>query len=198
MLMTAGASPADENGKPHSGGTGVASSRLHWWSQLNTSDKIGFSVLIVAIITLIVAVATLVYTTKQLAIAVKGTQYQNAILIIDQSSDLADRLKKQPNLLEVLENKTSDSASIEKTEDNLETYQSLLFKAAVLEENELMPAELWSAFLDDFCSRLYNKYPYIQGWWGRQKVREPYASLSKRYRDLSSECVAHSGIGSAP
>jgi hypothetical protein len=44
-----------------------------WWSQLNTSDKIGFSVLIVAIITLIVAVATLVYTTKQLAIAVKGT-----------------------------------------------------------------------------------------------------------------------------
>jgi hypothetical protein len=196
--MTAGASPTDKNGKPREARTGIAPPR-HWWSQLSASDKIGFFVLIVAIVALIVAGVMLVYTAKQLALAVKGTQYQNAILIIDQSSDLADRLRKQPKLLEVLENKTSDSASIEMTEDNLETYQSLLFKAAVLEENELMPAEFWSAFLDDFCSRLYNKYPYIQGWWGRQKVREPYASLSKRYRDLSSECVGHSsGKGSAP
>jgi hypothetical protein len=82
-LMTAGASPTDKNGKPREARTGIAPPPLHWWSQLSTSDKIGFLVLIVAIVALIVAVATLVYTTKQLALAVKGTQYQNAILIID-------------------------------------------------------------------------------------------------------------------
>jgi hypothetical protein len=69
-------------------------------------------ILVFTIAALLVGVAALWYAAKQLTVAVKGTQYQNAILVIDQSSEIAVRLGKEPKLLEVLENKTVDNQSI--------------------------------------------------------------------------------------
>jgi hypothetical protein len=202
--MTVKATPEEEEEKrerPPKGTSVCHCAKLRaWYGKLNISDKVAVftagihsSILIFTMAILILTIGALWYAAQQLTIAVKGTQYQNAILIIDQSSDIADRLEKEPKLLQVLENKTDDKQSIESAEKNLEAYQSLLFKAAVLEDNQLMPAEFWSTFLADFCERMYKRYPYIPGWWGRQKVREPYATLSKRYRDLSNECVPNTG-----
>jgi hypothetical protein len=155
---------------------------------LTLGDKIGVGTAVIHTLILIVSIFALWYAAKQLTIAVKGTQYQNAIIVVDQSTDVSDQLIHQPKLLDVLENKNSDKEDQQMVENTLDKYQLLLFKASILQENDLMPVEFWKAFIADFC-RLYEKYPYIQGWWGRQRTREPYNSLSQRYRDLSYECT---------
>jgi hypothetical protein len=191
--MEPDASPDEPGRKLLSSGSmdNVDASRMPYFrsGKVSFGDKIALGTAVIHTLILIAAIVGLAYAAKQLNVAVRGTQYQNAILIIDQSAETADRLRKENKLLDVLENKNYEKTSSEEVEEALERYQSLLFKASVLEENELMPAEFWTAFITDFCDRMYNRYPYIQGWWGRQKIREPYASLSERYRNLSYECV---------
>jgi hypothetical protein len=154
---------------------------------LSTGDRIGLGTLVVHLLILVVSIIAVIYAVSQLRVAVKGTQYQNAILVIDQSTDILDRLRTQPQLLGVLENKVTDQQAIQMVENALEKYQSLLFKASILQENDLMPVAFWKAFVADFCA-MY-KYPYIEGWWVRQR-REPYISLSPQYKNLSDVCAA--------
>jgi hypothetical protein len=165
---------------------------LFWRTGLTTGDRIALGTAIIHITIFLVAAVTLVvtwlYAAKQLSASVTATEYQNAIQIIDQSLEIEERLNKQSTLLDVLTNKTTEREPEEAVEEILERYQRLLFKVSILEENGLMPSPFWKAFLADFCRKFYDKYPYIQGWWARQKVREPYATLSRRYKSLSSEC----------
>jgi hypothetical protein len=135
----------------------------------------------------ILSIFLLGFAIYQTRVMVLTAQYQSAITVIDQSTQVTDGLFKQDGLGDVLNSTTLDRAAIEKANESLEAYQSLIFKAALLKEKGLLPDDFWNAFALDFCS-LYNNYPFIRAWWARQKDRRPYADLSQQYRNLGYSC----------
>lgn len=149
-------------------------------------------ILIAAILTLYFAIEHEKVANELFKLSLRGTQYQNAFVLLDQSLEITDHLIQQDSVLEVLEHKTFNQKVRAEIEGALEKYQVLLFKGAVLEDKSLTPPEFWKPFVSDFC-QMYETYPYIQEWWARQKTRQPYSGLSARYRDLNYECQGRSG-----
>jgi hypothetical protein len=135
----------------------------------------------------VVTICLLVYAIRQTNVMVLTVQYQSAVSIIDQSTQVTEDLLKQPNLQAVLKSTSSDRGAIESVNKSLESYQSLIFKASLLRDKDLLPAEFWNSFVADFCG-MYIKYPFVSSWWGEQRTQKPYADLSPRYRDLSYNC----------
>jgi hypothetical protein len=87
----------------------------------------------------------------------------------------------------VLKSTNSDNTSIDKVNQSLQNYQTLIFKASILKDKDLLPADFWNSFVSDFCG-MYDKYSFMRAWWARQKDRKPYSDLSPQYRNLSYGC----------
>ena len=171
---------------------GVRNWAARLWAHITSDRGILYLTLVTVALTFVATFVTVVLmfiAIKQTNVAVLTTQYQSAIAIIDQSTQVIDDLLKQPNLEDILRGANADRAASEKVNRSLDNYQTLIFKASLLMDKELLPSDIWSSFVSDFCG-LYNKYPFIRAWWARQKDRKPYASLSARYRDLSYGCGA--------
>jgi hypothetical protein len=126
------------------------------------------------------------YAIDQARLTRLATEYQNAIALIDQTTQIAEDVLKEPNLEAVLKLNVVDKASVQQVSRSLESYQTLIFKASILQENGLLPSEFWKAFKADFC-RMY-AYPFVQAWWAKQKDRKPYADLSEQYRNIAYQC----------
>jgi hypothetical protein len=186
------------------------SRRLSRLKHLSFVDWISFLGSFLNAIAIVIAVVALIYAVRQtdfaakqteiglkqtdialesLNLSLKGTQFQNALALIDQSFSVIEALKRQKNYIEVLKGTITTDSDVTPVEDVLELYQSQIFKASLLKDNNLMPPELWTLFVEDFCE-MYNSYVFIKGWWGRQNVREPYSSRSLHYRQLSDACVS--------
>jgi hypothetical protein len=149
-------------------------------------------ILIAAVVTLYYAIAHEQVATELYELSLKGVQYQNAFTLLDQSLEFTDAILKEPGVRDILENKSFDPRATEAVNAALEKYQLILFKGSVLEQRHLTPEVFWKAFVSDFCE-MYKRYPFIQAWWAGQKTRQPYSSLSSRYRDLNYECQGKAG-----
>jgi hypothetical protein len=142
-----------------------------------TADRLLLWATLVGVLATLVLLFLAIYQTRVMVLTV---QYQSAVAIIDQSTQVTEDLLKEPNLMAVLKLTNSDNASIEQVDRSLENYQTLIFKASLLKDKDLLPDDFWNSFSADFCS-LYNNYPFVRSWWSQQRDRKPYSDLSSHY-----------------
>jgi hypothetical protein len=141
-----------------------ASSHVNWgkshiptWRERVVAHLTGERVILyLTLAGFLVTIVLLYFAIRQTNVMVLTVQYQSAVSIIDQSTQVTEDLLKQPNLQAVLKLTSSDSGAIESVNKSLESYQSLIFKASLLKDKDLLPADFWNSFLADFC-QMYNK-----------------------------------------
>jgi hypothetical protein len=169
---------------------GIRNTLARLWEHLTSDRGLLYLTLLAVLLTfagVVVSVVLMFIAIKQTNVAVLTVQYQNAVAIIDQSTQLTEDLLKQQSLQGVLRGTSSDRVAVEKVDQSLDSYQILIFKASLLMDKELLPADFWKSFVTDFCG-MYTNYPFVRSWWARQRERKPYTELSVRYRDLSYGC----------
>jgi hypothetical protein len=170
--------------------TGIRNWRARLWAHITSERGLLYLTLAgvgAALLGVFVSVVLMFIAIKQTEVMVLTVQYQSAVAIIDQSTQVTEDLLKQPNLEGVLKGTNSERAAIEKVNQSLDNYQTLIFKASLLMDKKLLPPDFWNSVVSDFCG-MYNNYPFISSWWARQKDRKPYTDLSARYRDLGYGC----------
>jgi len=174
--------------------------KLQQWKEQPLPIKLGIAEVTTSILAVMAAVWALIFAvhqtriaTETLSVSLKAIKFQNAAVLLDPGNDVIERMRKKKEYVSVLKNESSDANTIAEVDAVLDTYQLQIFKASILKDNDLLPDTLWTTFVGEFCN-LYRELPYFRGWWGRMRGREPFASQSLAYRELSYNC----GTSSSP
>jgi hypothetical protein len=119
--------------------TNLGANRGRTWRERLSQFPVEKVVMWLTLAGVLLTIFLLLLAIYQTRVMVLTAQYQSAITVIDQSTQVTDNLFKQPGLGDVLKSTNLDRVAIEKANESLEAYQSLIFKAALLKEKSLLP-----------------------------------------------------------